>query len=97
MTRPSRREIERVLDDLDDDLPEPDREADPPEVGIIGVMSTVNAGGRVQLLDVERQLVLVNGERHRLLDNAADILLDDGDGGVSSLWESSDDADHSDT
>lgn len=82
---PTRDEIEAALADLDlDGLEEPDRDADPPEVGPIGVLSVVANGGDVRLLDRDRRLGLVAGERRRLTEPAVDLLLserDERDGG----------------
>lgn len=61
------------------DLPEPNLDADPPEVGPIGVISVVANGGDVRLLDRDRRLALVAGERRRLTEHAVDLLVDGGD------------------
>jgi len=79
MTRRSRRELERALDDLDSGAP------DPPGAGLVTLLSTAYNGGAVRLLDPERRLVRVDGELRRVTEHAFEKLtweppLDDAGG-----------------
>lgn len=70
MTRRSKRELERALDDLDAGGDRP--------AGLITILSTGANGGEVELVDPERRLALVDGETRQLTPNAFDRLVGGG-------------------
>lgn len=63
--RRSERELEEAVDRLDE---RGDR--DLPVAGVITILSTAYNGGSVELLDRERRLVRIDGERHRATEFA---------------------------
>lgn len=62
MTRRSKCELERALDDFDD--------GEYPEAGLITVLSAVHNDGTAECVDSERGLWRINGAVMRLLPNA---------------------------